>query len=170
MNIMDNSIAIKPQIHFLNFVIALLNCIMSHFNYNKKLYKIDRKVKISMAKKNFEFLKCMTIGDIISAKISRKYISIKDNANKNTCEELKDIPVLNKILSENYLVFFKKFYYNSDTSINLKDYGLDKDIIFTKNVKNFKQFLKDNKNRGDQYIKAIKRHILKRYFPDSFIC
>ena len=170
MMFMDNSIAIKPQIHYLNFIIALLNCIMSHLNCNKILYKLDRKFKISMAKKNFEFLKRMTIGDIISAKISRKYIQIKDNANKNTCEELKDIPVLNKILSENYLVFFKKFYYNSDTSINLKDYGLDKDIIFTKNVKNFKQFLKDNKNRGDQYIKAIKRHILKRYFPDSFIC
>ena len=166
---LENNIHLKIQTHFLNFIISLLNCILSHINYNKKLYMLDKKVKINMAKINVEFLNNMTIGDIISKKISRKYSLIKDktNANKSICEEIKNNPILNNILSESYLVFFKKFYYNSDSYINLKDYGLDKDIIFTKNVQNFKHLLKKNQNRGDQYIIAIKKHVLEKYLPGS---
>ena len=79
--------------------------------------------------------------------------------------------MLNEILSEKYLVFFKKFYYKSGSYINLKDYGLDKDIIFTKDVKNFKHLLKENEKKGDKYIMYIKRHVLKKYLPGSiFIC
>ena len=169
----NDNISVRIQTHFLNFIIALLNCIIPYFNYKKKLYKLDKKLKINIKKKNeknVESLHDKTIGNIIANnKISEKYISINDkiNANKNIYEEIKDIPVLNKILSENYLVFFKKFYYNSDSYINLKDYGLDEDIIFSKDVKNFKRFLKDNKNRGIQYIITIKRHVLKEYLPGS---
>ena len=173
----NDNISIKTQTHFLNFIIAFLNCILPHFNYNKKLYKLDKKIKINIKKKdadkNVKSLNDKTIRYIVSNEISKKYKSIKDktNANKNICEEIKDNPVLNKILSENYLVFFKKFYYKSDSYINLKDYGLDKDIIFTKDIKNFKHFLKENEKRGNQYIMSIKRHVLKKYLPGSiFIC
>ena len=79
--------------------------------------------------------------------------------------------MLNKILSLNFLVFFKKFYFDTYSYINLKEYGLDKDIIFTKDVKNFKHFLKENKKRGNKYIMSIKRHVYKKYLPGSiFIC
>ena len=173
----NDNISIKIQTHFLNFIIALLNCIFLYFNYNKKLYKLDKSLKINIKKKNVEknveSLNEKSIGYIISKRISKQYRTINDkiNANKNIYEEIKDNSVLNKILSENYLVFFKKFYYNSDSYINLKDYGLDEDIIFTKDVKNFKHFLKENEKRGDKYIITIKRHVLKKYLPGSiFIC
>ena len=99
----------------------------------------------------------------------KKYTSINDKAeaNKKICEEIKDYPILNKILSLNYLVFFKKFYYNSDSYINLKEYGLDENIVFTKDVKNFKHLLKENEKKGNQYIMSIKRHVLKKYLPGS---
>jgi hypothetical protein len=163
----------KIQNHYLNFIIALLNIILPHFNYNKKLYKLDYKFKNNITKENVESLKKETIGNIISNQISEKYTSIYDkiNANKNIYEEIKDNPKLNKILSEKYLVFFKKFYYNSGSFINLKDYGLDKDINFTKDVKNFKHFLKENEKRGTKYIKLIKRLVFKKYLPGSiFTC
>ena len=173
----NDNISVKIQTHFLNFIIALLNCIFLYFNYNKKLYKLDKSLKINIKKKNVEknveSLNDKSIGYIITTKISKQYRKIKDkiNANKIIYEEIKDNSVLNKILSENYLVFFKKFYYNSDSYINLKDYGLDEDIIFTKDVKNFKRFLKENEKRGDKYIITIKRHVLKKYLPGSiFIC
>jgi hypothetical protein len=139
-----------------------LNCIFPHLNYKKKLYKLDKEFKINIkminSKDNSESLNDKTIGEIISNKISKKYRSVNDksNANKKICEEIKNNPILNRILSENYLIFFKKFYYNTDSFINLKDYGLNKVIFFTKNVKNFKHLLKDNENKGEKYIMSIK--------------
>ena len=169
----EDNVSTKIQRHFLNFIIALLNNIFPLFNYNKKLFKLDNDFKKNIKKDKVESLKDKTIGDIISYKISEKYRTINDKAeaNKKIYEEIKDIPVLNKILSENYLVFFKKFYYNSYSYINLKDYDLDENIIFTKDVKNFKHLLKENEKRGSQYIRSIKRHVLKNYFSGSiFMC
>ena len=169
----EDNISVKIQRHYLNFIIELLNCIFHYFNYNIKLYKLERKFKINIKKKkvekNVKSLNEKTIGDIISNTISEKYKTINDKskANKNICEEVKNNSILKKILSENYLVFFKKFYYNSYSYVNLKDYGLDKDIIFTKDVKNFKHLLKENEKNGDQYIMSIKKHVLKNYLPGS---
>jgi hypothetical protein len=127
----EDNIYIKVQTHYLNFIIEFLNCILPHLNYNKKLFKLDKEFKTNIKKnnlKNNESLYDKCIGEIISNKISKKYRSINDqaNANKNICDEIKKNPILNKILSENYLIFFKKFYYNSGIFINLKDYGLFK--------------------------------------------
>ena len=173
----DDNISIKIKTHYLNFIIAFLNNIFPHLNYKKKLYKLDKEFKINIkknnSKDNADSLNNKTIGEIISNKISRKYRSIDDkiNANKIVCEEIKNNPVLNKILSENYLVFFKKFYYNSDSYVNLKDYGLNKVIIFAKNVKNFKYLIKENENRGEKYIMYIKEHVVRNYLPGlMFLC
>jgi hypothetical protein len=166
----EDNISIKIQTHYLNFIIAFLNCILPHINYNKKLFKLDKEFKI---KNKVESLKDKTIGEIISNKISEKYKSINDkiNANKNIYEEIKNYPLVNQILSENYLIFFKKFYYYSDSYINFKDYGLNKDIIFTKGVKNFKHLIKENEKRGDKYIKYIKEYTCRNYIPGlMFIC
>jgi hypothetical protein len=117
---MKDNISIKIQRHFLNFIIALLNSIIPIFNYNQKLYKLDNAYKINLKKNNVESLKDQTIEYIISNKISEKYKTINDKAeaNRKICEEIKNYKVLKKILSENYLVFFKKFYYKSNSSIN----------------------------------------------------
>ena len=172
MYVKDN-ISIKIQRHFLNFIIALLNSIIPIFNYNQKLYKLDNAYKINLKKNNVESLKDQTIEYIISNKISEKYKTINDKAeaNRKICEEIKNYKVLKKILSENYLVFFKKFYYKSNSSINLKDYDFDIDITLTKDAKNFKHLLKENEKKGSQYIWSIKKHVLKKYLPGSiFIC
>ena len=173
----EDNITVKIKTHYLNFIISFLNCIFPHFNYKKKLYKLDKEFKINIkkinSKDNLDSLNDKTIGEIISNKISKKYRSVSDksNANKKICEEIKNNPILNRILSENYLIFFKKFYYNTDSFINLKDYGLNKIIFFTKNVKNFKHLLKDNENKGEKYIMSIKEHVVRNYIPDlMFLC
>ena len=173
----EDNISVKIKTHYLNFIITFLNCIFPHLNYKKKLYKLDKEFKINIkminSKDNSESLNDKTIGEIISNKISKKYRSVNDksNANKKICEEIKNNPILNRILSENYLIFFKKFYYNTDSFINLKDYGLNKVIFFTKNVKNFKHLLKDNENKGEKYIMSIKEHVVRNYIPDlMFLC
>ena len=173
----EDNISVKIKTHYLNFIISFLNCIFPHFNYKKKLYKLDKKFKINIkkinSKDNLDSLNDKTIGEIISNKISKKYRSVNDksNANKKICEEIKNNPILNRILSENYLIFFKNFYYNTDSFINLKDYGLNKIIFFPKNVKNFKHLLKDNENKGEKYIMSIKEHVVRNYIPGlMFLC
>ena len=171
-----DNISVKVQRHFFNFIICFLNCLLRHLKYNKKLFKLGQEVKLNIKKKNLkknvESLNDKTIEYIISNKISTKYKS-DINSNKNICEEMKKNPKLNKILSENYLTFFKTFYYSSDSYANiLRDYDLDiKDKICFKNVKNFKDFLNEHKNRGNMYIMSIKKVVLKNYLPGSiFIC
>ena len=173
----EDNISMKIKTHYLNFIISFLNSIFPHFGYPKKLYKLDKEFKINIKKNslnnNADSLNDKSIGEIISNKISKKYKSINDktNANKNICEEIKKNPILNKILSENYLVFFKKFYFESDSYINLKDYGMNKDIVFDKDVKNFKHLLKDNEKRGKKYIMFIKKHVERNYLPGlMFLC
>ena len=173
----EDNITVKIKTHYLNFIISFLNCIFPHLNYKKKLYKLDKEFKINIkminSKDNSDSLNDKTIGEIISNKISKKYRSVSDksNANKKICEEIKNNPILNRILSENYLIFFKNFYYNTDSFINLKDYGLNKIIFFPKNVKNFKHLLKDNENKGEKYIMSIKEHVVRNYIPGlMFLC
>ena len=168
----EDNILVKVQTHYINFIISLLNCILPLFNYNKTLFNLDQKFKINI-KKNNKSLNDKTIGEIISNKISEKYKTKADkiNSNKNICEEIKNYPIINNILSENSSVFFKKFYYRSDSKINLKDYGLDKDITFTTKVKNFKHLLNANEKRGTKYIRSIKEFTQRNYLPGlKFIC
>jgi len=174
----DDNISVKVQRHFFNFIISFLNCLLVHFNYNKKLSKLSKEVKLNIKKqnlkKNIDSLNDKTtIEDIVSNTISNKYKLIDINSNKNICEEMKKEPKLNNILSEKYLTFFKKFYYNSDSYTNkLRKYDLDvKDEIFTDDVKNFDDLLKKHEKRGNMYIKSIKKVVFKKYLPGFiFIC
>ena len=170
----EDNILVKIQTHYLNFIIAFLNSIFPLFNYHKKLKKLDKKFKINIKKSNLnENLNRKTIGEIISNKISEKYKSIYDqiNENKNIYEEIKNIPILKEILSQNYLTFFKKFYYFSGSDINLKDFGLNKSIILSKKVKNFNHLLINNEKRGTKYIMSLKEYARRNYMPElMFMC
>ena len=170
----EDNILVKIQTHYLNFIISFLNNIFPLFNYHKKLKNFDRSFKINIKKSNLnDYLNKNTIGEIISNKISKKYKTIDDkiNENKNIYEEIKHIPILKEILSQNYLTFFKKFYYFSDSNINLKDFGLNKTIILSKKVKNFNHLLLDNEKRGSEYTMFLKEYARRNYMPGlMFIC
>ena len=170
----EDNILVKIQTHYLNFIISFLNSIFPLFNYHKELKNLDQSFKINIKKSNLnEYLNKTTIGEIISNKISEKYTSIDDkiNENKNIYEEIKHIPILKEILSQNYLTFFKKFYYFSDSYINLKDFGLNKTIILSKKVKNFNHLLINNEKRGSKYIMFLKEYARRNYMPGLiFIC
>jgi hypothetical protein len=170
----EDNILVKIQNHYLNFIISFLNSIFPLFNYHKELKKLDKSFKINIKKSNLnEYLNKNTIGEIISNKISEKYKSIHDkiNENKNIYEEIKHIPILKEILSQNYLTFFKKYYYFSDSYINLKDFGLNKTIILSKKVENFNHLLIKNEKRGSEYTMSLKEFARRNYMPGlMFIC
>ena len=158
----------KIQVHYINFIILFLNAIFIDLKYEQRFLKLDYGFKKNVNKKFVEDLKSKTIGEILNNKISTKYRKQDADINIKIFEQIQKDEVLNKILSENYLQFFKKFYYKSNRIINLKDYGLDKKIILSKDVKMYKDLLKDNENFNEykEYHKKLNECVIQNFLPD----
>ena len=159
----------KIQVHYLSFIISFLNNILKNLNFKQQFLKLDYNFKKNVNNKFVESLKTKSIGEIICNKISAKYTMYDANMNKSICEILEKDEILNKILSENYLSLFQKIYYKSNRIINLKEYGLNKDIILSKEVKMFKDLLKGNEalDENKEYQKYINECAMKNYMPNS---
>ena len=155
----------KIQVHYLSFIVSYLNDILKNLNYKKKFLKLNYKFKSNINKNFVDSLKKKTIGDIISTEISVKYKNKDKNVNKALYEKIKDNDVLKKIFEDNYLKLFRQVYYKSHKKINLKEYGLNKEIILSKNVKMVDDLLKNNNDLDG--IKKIKESIIKNFLPDS---
>jgi len=138
----------KVQVNYMTFLISFINEILKNLNYNEKFLKLDYSIKKNINKDFFESLKTKNIEEIICSKISGKYKKEKKN-NRNIFEKIKEKKnkekkVIINILSENYLNFFWKTYYKSCKLINLKEYGLDKEITLSDKVIMYKDLLKKN--------------------------
>ena len=169
----------KIQVHYLSFIISYINNILKELNYNLKFCNLNYKFKTSSKKeqiKSFndktigkiETFNDKTIGEIISNDISTRYRYKEMNYNKLLYEKIKNNEVLKNILSENYLKLFQKIYYINKKQINLKEYGLDKTINLSKDVKMYKDLLlkvgERGKNRGFKRNMSI--CMKKHFFPD----
>ena len=152
----------KIQVHYLTFIISFINEILQNLDIKLKFNQIDYKFKMNISNKYLESLKSKTIGQIICNKISPKYKYKEDNA--LIYEKIEDT-LIKRVLSENYLTLFRNIYYNSCYKINLREYGLDKTIILSKQVKMFKDLVKkfDSKNEN----KIIINKIIKKNFFTS---
>ena len=158
----------KIQVHFINFIILFLNDILKNLNYEQQFLKLDYSFKKNVNKNSVESFKSQTIGEIICNKISVKYRKQDKNINKKIYEQIQNDEVLNKLLSEKYLKIFKKFYYKSNRIINLKEYGLNKNIILSPEVKMYKDLLKDNEtfNKYKEYHKNLNECAIQNFLPD----
>jgi hypothetical protein len=158
----------KIQIHYLSFIISFINDILKYLNYNQRFLKLDYRFKKNVNKNFVESLRQKTIGEIICNDVSIKYRRQHKDANKKIYEEIKNDRILNNILSENYLKFFKKIYYKINRIINLKEYGLDKDIVLSENVKSFKYLLEPYDSIEEkEYKKNIIECAMQNYIPNS---
>ena len=150
---MDNILK-KIQIHFLSFIILFLNDILKSLNYSQQFLKLHQSFKENIKKDFVESLKKKTIAEIIDNKISTKYKKKIDN--KKIYEELKDKEDLKVLFKENYLVLFKNIYYENKKIINLKKYGIEKEIKLSKEVKFYEDLLKKEAfNEDNEYIRNI---------------
>lgn len=134
----------KIQVHFISFIVAFINDILKNLNYSQRFFKLDYEVKKKVTKEYVESLKKKKIYEILCNKICNKYRNKDKFANHQIYEEIKNDEILNRILSEDYLTIFKNFYFKNYKTINLKAYGLDKNIILSNNTKIYKDLLKDN--------------------------
>ena len=156
----------KVQVHYMTFIISFVNEILGYLNYKEKFLKLDYEFKKNVNKKFVESLKNKNIGEIICNKISVKYKKQDINSNKILYEKIKQDKVICNIFSENYLKLFKKIYFKNNKIINLKEYGLDEEIILSKEVKIFKDLIKENED-SEEYQKNINECALQNYLPNS---
>ena len=161
----------KIQVHYLSFIISFLNEILEQLNFKQKFFKLDYIFKKNVNMKFVESLKQKNLGEIICNKISSKYKKDDKNSNIKIYEEIKNNEILNNILSENYLKFFKKIYYKNNRNINLKEYGLDKDILLSKKVKLFEDLFKGNNTSDNdkEYQNKINECAIQNYCQVQFI-
>lgn len=91
------------------------------------------------------------------------------NLNSVVYEQMKEKNVIKNILSENYVSFFKKIYYKSNEHINLEEYGLNKNITLSNNVKMFKDLLKKNGilNSNNEFKRHINDCVIHNFMPNT---
>ena len=144
----------KIQVHFISFIIQFINLVLLELGYRDKFYNINYSLKTNVNKRNIEKLKISNIGYILSQKISLKY---KKDAKRNQIiyEKLKNNPILSNIFSYNYKDFFKDFYYNKESNLNLNKFGLNINLKHKYGTK-IKMYndLKE-KNKDSEYIKKL---------------
>jgi len=168
----------KIQNHFMNFIVSFLNEYLKGNNIEKNFCRLDYNYKKKVNKKFVNDLKTKNLRDIIINNISIKYTRHENDANKNSLEEIesneiykKEITELKKILSINYMDFFRKVYYKSERYVNLKEFGVSKTIILGNKIEMFNDLLNQNKSLGEEHVKNIHKCALKSYFPGYlFFC
>ena len=154
----------KIQVHYLTFIVQFLNEILKFLNLEQRFRNLVYEFKSNVNKEFVNSLKTKTIGDIISTQISIKYKKVAPNINKNIYEQTKLDTILNKIFSENYLLFFRKFYFKSERIINLKEYGLNQKLILSEKAKMYKDLIE---NKDYVYKRYLKECVNRHFFSDS---
>ena len=161
---LDNELA-KVKNHSLSSVPPFLNDILKVLSIKGKFYQLSHKFKKKIQNNYFSKAKKETLGKIICNKISPKYRRHDKNENKKTFDKVKDHEIFKKILDMEYITFFKRYYMESKKCINLKDYGLENEVILSEKCKMYNDLIKKNTNNedNDNYIKSIKNCIKKNY-------
>ena len=129
----DDNVKRKIIVHFINFIVKLINLISLQNGYDEQLYKISSFSKQKENKKKFLSLKNMTIEQILRQEdISPKYKNVTNKKiNANLIEKIKKEPNILRILSANFIKVFRELYYDEkEIKLDLpKDIGTYKDLV-----------------------------------------
>ena len=165
-NCEDNCLR-KTQTHSLSSVPHFTNSIIKGFGKNEEFYQLSYEFKKKIKNDYFCELKNKTLGEILCNKISPKYKQ-DEYENKKTYERIKDHQILKKIFEMDFITYFKKYYMKSIKCINLKEFGLEKEIILSNKCKMYNDLIesiqKSNNEDNGIYIKNIRKCIDKKYF------
>ena len=139
----------KIQVHFLTFLVSLINDIISTFplkGVSLKNLAYNMKEKISNV--YFEKLKKSSIKELIeNINISSKFKNYEENMNKEVIKKLieYDFDYFSKLFEKDYLFFFR-LYYNDEKPLNkLSLFG--KTIEFSKKTESFYILIKNQEDK-----------------------
>lgn len=141
----SDNLLTKIQVNFLTFLVIFINEILSLMGIKGEFSQIDYSYKKRVTKKFVSYLKGLNIGQVLLLKISPKYI--KKDTNRNLYDKIIKNPVINNILSENYLTIFKNIYLRNERIINMEKYGLNEIFEVSKNVKMYDDLIDKMKEK-----------------------
>lgn len=158
------------QVHYLSFIVKYLNDILKNLKYNQKFLDLDYNFKKNIKKEFVEELKTKTIGEIISNKVSIKYKKKDKFINKKLYESIKKDEILKNIFEENYIMLFRKIYFKNKNKINLNEFGINKEITFSPEIKTFQDLFKNKQQKeiDDKYIYSINKCVRHNFLSDVY--
>ena len=152
----------KITVHFCNFLINFLNEILKNLNIQVRFYRLNYS---TIAKKsNLKMIKNINLAEFICNDISLKYRLIPKFYNREIYENLliQGNEIVINLLNEKCLTIFKEIYCNNTKIINLKKYGLDKQICLSQYTRNL-QYLIERIIVDKKYCNCIKKYIEDEY-------
>lgn len=154
----------KIQVHYLTFIILFINDILASFGNRNKFFNLDYEFKKTVNKRKSAELKNSSIGEIISNKVSKKFKKQEKNNNSILYEYFKTNEFLGKIFDMNYLTFFRMFYLKNDKIVDLRKFGIEKEITLSEKTETYYDLLEKLKKEEDEkYIKLIDECIKDNY-------
>ena len=141
----SDNLLTKIQVNFLTFLVTFINEILSLMGIKGEFSQIDYSYKKRVTKKFVSYLKGLNIGQVLLLEISPKYI--KKDTNRNLYDKIIKNPVINNILSENYLTIFKNIYLRNERTINMEKYGLNEILELSNNVKMYDDLIDKMKEK-----------------------
>lgn len=151
----------KTQVHFINFLLSFSNDIATYI-YNeekeinkKKFLDIEHKFKSIVSHDSLEETKKLKLYEVLSQKISKKYLKYSEN---NNIILLKDIEKKDHLLSEifrkNIMELFREYYWNEGKDLKEINYkGIS--IKTSKQTKNLNYLLMKNIHSKKKYENLI---------------
>ena len=169
----------KIQVHYLKFLLNLLNIILSEIIYKDKktesfyFYRLKYLFSKDISKNSFEKLKNTSIGDIFKENTSPKF---KDpqKSNINVYNEvIKQNDKMINILNQKYLDFFY-IYYLKIKQINLSKFGINQTINLSSGLEFYEDLIKKEKEKNnysnyDTYLAKIEKCIKKDFLKNKTI-
>lgn len=181
-----DNIVRKIQVHYCNFLISFINEIiqkiiidesyktenadeiihMKDYHFNN----IDYKFKSNIKKDFMEKTEKMKIMEIISP--PNEFCKFYNISNKNEDIikkiEIKNNPIINKILNQKYLYYFNEIYYQNKRNLNLTEENESVDIILSSNTKMFNDLVFKNKD-DKNYIAKLKRVVMQNFSKPKYM-
>ena len=181
-----DNIVRKIQVHYCNFLISFINEIiqkiiidesyktenadeiihMKDYQFNN----IDYKFKSNIKKDFMEKTEKMTIMEIISPskEFCEKYKIDNKNLDIMNKIEIKNNPIINKILNQKYLYYFNEIYYQNKRNLNFNEENESINIILSSNTKMFNDLIFKNKD-DKNYIIKLKRVVMQNFSKPKYM-
>ena len=152
----------KLQTYSINFIIFVVNRVLGEIGSEEKFYNILYTFKRNINSKSFLEFKKYNLGDIVSQPVSPKFRKKEKEANLQSYNKVKDLPIICDLLEENYFTFFNEAFCSEKRSISLKKYGLNLEIRIPGKIKMYIDLKKENKY-DKEFMNNLKECLKKFY-------
>ena len=159
-----DNITRKIQVHFLTFLVDLINDIISTIpNIDISMKDLDYDMKCKVSKEYFEKMKQSSIKELFeNINITSKYKKFEKNINKENIKQLIecDFDYFSKLFEKDYLFLFRLYYNNGKPLNKLSLFG--KTIIISDETETFYDLIQKPKNKESKFelIEVAKKNFI----------